>query len=133
MVSLFGVVAASYLGAYFFPAVLKAHSHGGVSVDAAALRLLLLGKPQVRSRLIGAGALALLIVGGMALIVALPKRRSLHGDARWATARHIRRAGLMSDQGIILGPLQESLSCVAGPNRCHLGGAAALGERGVVR
>ena len=39
----------------------------------------------------------------MALIVALPKRRSLHGDARWAKARHIRRAGLMADQGIILG------------------------------
>ena len=39
----------------------------------------------------------------MALIVALPSRRSLHGDARWAKARDIRRAGLFSDQGIILG------------------------------
>jgi type IV secretion system protein VirD4 len=53
--------------------------------------------------LIGAGALALLIVGGMALIVALPKRRSLHGNARWASSRNIRRAGLFADDGILLG------------------------------
>jgi type IV secretion system protein VirD4 len=33
----------------------------------------------------------------------LPKRRKLHGDARWATARDIRRVGLFSDHGIILG------------------------------
>ena len=46
---------------------------------------------------------------------------------------HIRRAGLLSDQGIILGRYKNRYLDVAGPDRRHLGGAAALGERRVVR
>src|SRR6202012_5572527 len=79
VVSLVGIVATFYLGAYFFLLFLKL-------------------APTEASPLVGAAALALLIVGGLALIVALPKRRSLHGDARWAKSRHIRRAGLLADQ-----------------------------------
>ena len=103
VVSLLGIVAVSYLGAYFFLLFLKLTPTQASPLTLPRYAYYYWNKPQVRARLIGAGALALLIVGGMALIVALPKRRSLHGDARWAKARHIRRAGLMSDQGIILG------------------------------
>jgi len=35
--------------------------------------------------------------------VLIPRRRSLHGDARWATLRAIKKAGLFSDHGILLG------------------------------
>jgi type IV secretion system protein VirD4 len=103
VVSLLGIVAVSYLGAYFFLLFLKLTPTEASPLTLPRYAYYYWDNPQVRSRLIGAGALALLIVGGMALIVALPKRRSLHGDARWAKARHIRRAGLMSDHGIILG------------------------------
>lgn len=101
--SLLGIVAVSYLGAYFFLLFLKLAPTQATPLTLPRYAYYYWDNAQVRSRLIGAGALALLIVGGMALIVALPKRRTLHGDARWAKARHIRRAGLMSDQGIILG------------------------------
>src|ERR1035438_7602931 len=101
--SLLGIVAVSYLGAYFFLLFLKLAPTGASPLTLPRYAYYYWGNPQVRSRLIGAGALALLLVGGMALIVMLPKRRSLHGDARWATARDIRRAGLFSDHGIILG------------------------------
>ncbi len=103
VVSLLGIVAASYVGAYFFLLFLKLTPTEASPLTLPRYAYYYWNKPQVRSRLIGAGALALLIVGGMALIVALPKRRSLHGDARWAKARDIRRAGLLSDHGIILG------------------------------
>ena len=103
VVSLLGLVAASYLGAYFFLLFLKLTPTEASPLTLPRYAYYYWDKPQVRSRLIGAGALALLIVCGMALIVALPKRQSLHGDARWAKARHIRRAGLLADQGIILG------------------------------
>jgi type IV secretion system protein VirD4 len=103
VVSLLGLVAASYLGAYFFLLFLKLAPAEASPLTLPRYAYYYWDKPQVRSRLFGAGALALLIVGGMALIVTLPKRRSLHGDARWATVRDIRRAGLFSDHGIILG------------------------------
>jgi type IV secretion system protein VirD4 len=101
--SLLGIVAVSYLGAYFFLLFLKLAPTQATPLTLPRYAFYYWDNAQVRSRLIGAGALALLIVGGMGLIVALPKRRPLHGDARWAKARHIRRAALMSDQGIILG------------------------------
>jgi type IV secretion system protein VirD4 len=101
--SLLGMVAVSYLGAYFFLLFLKLAPTQATPLTLPRYAYYYWDNAQVRSRLIGAGALALLIVGGMAFIVALPKRRTLHGDARWAKARHIRRAGLFSDHGIIVG------------------------------
>ncbi len=101
--SLLSVVAAAYLGGYFFLLFLKLAPTQASPLTLPRYAYYYWGHREVRSRLIGAGSLALLLVGGMALIVALPKRRSLHGDARWATVRDIRRAGLLSDHGIILG------------------------------
>ncbi len=103
VVSLLGIVAVSYLGAYFFLLFLNLTPTKASPLTLPRYAYYYWNKPQVRSRLIGAGALALLIVGGMALIVALPTRRSLHGNARWASSRNIRRAGLFSDEGILLG------------------------------
>jgi len=45
-----------------------------------------------------------LAFGGTALAF-MPRRRPLHGDARFATRREIRRAGLLGQHGIILGRL----------------------------
>ena len=82
VVALLGVVAASYLGAYFFLLFLKLTPTEASPLTLPRYAYYYWDNRDVRSRLLGAGALALLIVGGMALIVALPKRRSLHGDAR---------------------------------------------------
>jgi type IV secretion system protein VirD4 len=101
--SLLGLLAVAYLGAYFFLLFLKLTPTEASPLTLPRYAYYYWSNPQVRARLIGAGALSLLLVGGMAFIVVLPKRRSLHGDARWATARDIRRAGLFSDRGIILG------------------------------
>jgi type IV secretion system protein VirD4 len=43
----------------------------------------------------------LLLTPSLALLI--PKRRALHGEARFATRREIARAGLFAEQGIILG------------------------------
>lgn len=103
VVSVIAVVAAAYLGAYFFLLFLKLAPIQASPLTLPRYAYYYWDKPPVRTRLIGAAALALLIVGGMALLVALPKRRSLHGDARWAKARDMRRANLFAAQGIILG------------------------------
>ena len=50
---------------------------------------------------VGAGVLALLLPVG---VVLLPGRKqALHGDARWAKRGEIQRAGLLGDDGIIVG------------------------------
>ena len=126
-------MAASYLGAYFFLLFLKLAPTEASPLTLPRYAYYYWDNREVRSRLIGAGALALLLVGGMALIVALPRRRSLHGDARWAKARDIRRAGLLADQGIILGRYKNRYLMLPGQTGCHPGGAPALGQRRVLR
>jgi type IV secretion system protein VirD4 len=50
-----------------------------------------------------AGGLALVLLSAGCLL--LPRRRALHGEARFATRREIAAAGLLGDHGIILGRL----------------------------
>jgi type IV secretion system protein VirD4 len=60
-------------------------------------------EPQVRRPLLWSVAAGLgLCVGAMAIAL-WPRRRPLHGDARFATRREIEAAGLLGDEGIILG------------------------------
>lgn len=56
--------------------------------------------PLASSGFLGAGALILPVV-----IILQKRPRSLHGDAKFATLRQIRKAGLMADTGIIVGKL----------------------------
>ena len=62
-------------------------------------------QPEVRRKLVatllGAQGLCLGLVG----LAMLPRRRSLHGEARFATRREIAQAGLLEEHGIILGRL----------------------------
>jgi type IV secretion system protein VirD4 len=60
-------------------------------------------RPDVRARLFAWSALSTAAVGGVAAIVLVPRRRSLHGDARFASRREIVAAGLFGHTGILLG------------------------------
>ena len=60
-------------------------------------------RPDIRQRagLASAVGMAVVLAGSLALM--LPRRRALHGDARFARRSEIRGAGLLGDHGIILG------------------------------
>jgi type IV secretion system protein VirD4 len=58
---------------------------------------------DVRVRLLGWSAACAGLVAALAAVVLLPRRRSLHGDARFATRREIVAAGLLGHTGILLG------------------------------
>lgn len=62
-------------------------------------------RPEVRRALLAALAGAEGLVLGLAACAMLPRRRPLHGEARFATRREIARAGLLGEHGIILGRL----------------------------
>lgn len=62
--------------------------------------------PKEVKRLKGSMGFAAFGIFGLPLILialALSKSRSLHGDARWATASEAREAGLFEEEGLILG------------------------------
>ena len=61
-----------------------------------------------RKRLQGSMGVAVFLVYAVPLLIILAnsgKKRSLHGDARWATRKEIEQAGLLGQKGIILGRL----------------------------
>jgi type IV secretion system protein VirD4 len=60
-------------------------------------------RAEVRGRLIASSGAALLVVGVAGTAIARPRRRALHGEARFASAREIRSAGLFAERGILLG------------------------------
>lgn len=60
-------------------------------------------RPEIRPRLWATSIAGLLMVGIVPLALVWPRRRALHGDARFATRREVMRAGLLGERGIILG------------------------------
>lgn len=60
-------------------------------------------RPEVRWRVWLASVAGLAVVASCGTLALMPRRRALHGDARFATRREVRRAGLLGHRGIILG------------------------------
>jgi type IV secretion system protein VirD4 len=130
---LFGVsvalVGALYLAGFIFLLTIKADPRGARPVTVLRYAYYYGARADLRVRLwisLGVG-LGLVVVPGILFI--LPKRRSLHGDARFSTRREIARAGLLGAHGIILGrlgnrylmlPGQQGV-CLAAPPRAGKG------------
>lgn len=62
-------------------------------------------RPDVRTGLAWSLAAGMGLTFGASALALIPRRRPLHGDARFATRREIQRAKLLGDHGIILGRL----------------------------
>ena len=77
-------------------------------------------RPDIRrtllATLVGAQGLSWGLVG----FAMLPRRRPLHGDARFATRREIQKAGLLQDNGIILGRLGQRCLVLPGQQGVEL-------------
>jgi type IV secretion system protein VirD4 len=103
LIALAGVVIAQYLAGYLFLWSLRSDPRQATPLTIAQYGYYFSDREHVRTRLIaasGAGAALVILTSGAFL---LPRRRSLHGDARFATRREIATAGLLSDQGVVLG------------------------------
>jgi type IV secretion system protein VirD4 len=59
--------------------------------------------PRIRARVAASAICSVALVLPLVVVLALPRRRSLHGDARFATPAEIQHAGLLTGRGIILG------------------------------
>jgi type IV secretion system protein VirD4 len=97
------LAAAQYLAGYILLWLLHLDPHGAGPLTVLRYAYYYGDLPQVRQALLRActGGAALMLASAVALL--LPRRRPLHGEARFATRREIAAAGLLGDQGIILG------------------------------
>lgn len=82
----------------------------------------------VRRQLWFASGLGLALVLGCGVIVFAPRRRSLHGDARFATRREIAAAGLLGESGIILGRRGRRCLMLAGQQGVALAAPPRAGK-----
>ncbi|HEY6926711.1 MAG TPA: type IV secretory system conjugative DNA transfer family protein, partial [Steroidobacteraceae bacterium] len=97
------LMATSYLGGYIFLLLIRSDPKAASPLTLLRYSYYYGSREDIRTRLwvSSIAALTLILAPGMALLV--PKRRTLHGDARFATRGEIARAGLFAQQGIILG------------------------------
>lgn len=98
-----GIVLALYLAGYLFLWWVRADPREASPLTIVRYAYYYGQREDLRQRLAVSSAVAAVLVGGVALIALLPKARSLHGNARFATRREIARAGLFAKQGIFLG------------------------------
>lgn len=82
----------------------------------------------VRLRLELASGAGLLIVLGCGILIVIPRARPLHGDARFATRREIAAAGLLGDNGIILGRRGRRCLMLAGQQGVALAAPPRAGK-----
>ena len=102
-----GLVAALLVAAYLAGYVLLWSLHLNPR-QASPLTVVRYGyyygdRQEIRRRVLASSAAGGAIVLVTALVLVLPRRRSLHGDARFATRSELADAGLFGDRGIILG------------------------------
>jgi type IV secretion system protein VirD4 len=127
-----GVLAAiiliAYLAGFAFLWSLKADPKSATPLTVARFAYYYGERPEIRRRLAWCLAGSLAVVLGSGGIIFLPRRRSLHGDARFARAAEIRRAGLFSEHGILLGKLGSRYLTLAGQQGVALAAPPRAGK-----
>jgi type IV secretion system protein VirD4 len=104
-VAIAGLLASQYLAGFLFLWAVRLDPKEASPITVARYAYYFRDRADVRRKLLLAsgGGIATVLVGGLAVM--LPRRRALHGDARFARRGEIAKAGLLGDHGIILGRL----------------------------
>src|SRR5690348_18153959 len=102
---LVAVLLAQYLAGFFFLWSLRLDVRQASPLTVVRYGYWYGEQASVRRRLEVCSFHALCLVMLSALAVVWPRRKSLHGDARFATRREVLEAGLLDGDGILLGRL----------------------------
>ncbi|HEY6641055.1 type IV secretory system conjugative DNA transfer family protein [Povalibacter sp.] len=97
------LVGSAYLGGYLFLWSMRLDASQATPMTLVRYVYFHAHRVGVRQRAVVCAALSAGFVSVVAVTVLWPKRRALHGDARFATGLEIARSGLLGERGIILG------------------------------
>lgn len=126
--ALLAVICAQYLAGCFLLWSVSEDPRRATPLTVARYAYYYGDRPDVRERLVSCSGLGLALVGASALALLIPRRRSLHGDARFANRREIAAAGLLEDEGIILGKLGGRCLMLAGQQGVALAAPPRAGK-----
>jgi type IV secretion system protein VirD4 len=127
-IALAALVIAQYLAGWFFLWSLRGNPRDATPLTIARYGYYYGERSPVRSRLIVSSAAGFGLVLASALVIILPRRRSLHGDASFATRREIAAAGLLGEHGIILGRIGKRCVMLAGQQGVALAAPPRAGK-----
>ena len=97
------LIASQYLAGFLFLAWCRQDVRTAQPFTVARYAYYYGTVTEVRQRLWISSAAGLALIALAALPFLVPRRQSLHGDARWATRAEMARAGLFSLHGLFLG------------------------------
>jgi len=107
-------VVAQYFAGFLFLASLHLNPRTATPLTIARYGYYYGSDEHVLSRLWACSLGGLAVIAIIPLVLLLPRRRALHGAARFATHREVARAGLLGDRGIILGAWGRRCLMLAG-------------------
>jgi type IV secretion system protein VirD4 len=112
--TLVALLAAQYLAGFFFLWWEHLDPRTASPLTVARYAYYFGERPEIRVALLRCsfGGLALALVSAAVLL--MPRRRPLHGEARFATRGEIAAAGLLGEHGIILGRIGKRCLMLAG-------------------
>ena len=100
-----GLLVSQYLAGFLFLWSVRLDAKAASPITVARYAYYFRDRADLRKKLLLASVAGMVVVALGGLAVLLPRRRALHGDARFARRGEIGRAGLLGDHGIILGRL----------------------------
>ena len=100
-----GVIAAQYLAGYLFLWSLHADPRRATPLTILQYRSYYGHLAVIRHRTTLCSGIGLGLVTLVAIVLLIPKRRPLHGEAQFAREPEIARAGLFASDGLILGKM----------------------------
>jgi type IV secretion system protein VirD4 len=122
------LLLAAYLAGAFFLWSMRADPRRATPLTLSQYGYYYGDRPEIKRRLVACSALALAFVALSLGAWLLPRRRSLHGDARFARRAEIAAAGLFGSEGIILGRQGRRLLMLAGQQGVALAAPPRAGK-----
>lgn len=122
------IVAGLYLSGYFFLAL----NHQN-PIQTTPFTILQYGhyyghQLAIRRSLIGSTIAGFVVIAGITAIPLIPRRRPLHGDARFARRKEIKDRGLLNGDGIIIGKMGEQYLSIPGQQGAILAAPPRAGK-----
>ena len=122
------LIAVDYVAGCLFLKSLHQDPRGATPLTLAQYGYYYGDRPEVRHRLLASAAVAsIAVIAGLGACL-LPRRRTLHGDARFATRGEIAAAGLLGHEGIILGRRGRRFLMLAGQQGVALAAPPRAGK-----